>query len=216
MGENSSAGGSSILSGLTSVHSIAQSIQASLPSFKKSVQEALEEVKSVDPALREEKAPLSYHQERRQMMKMMNIAEKFDGKTGTQLPSIKRRITEKGKPASLSQDDRDDISLASILSGSQQSQMSQQSDSKMLTSDVKKHEIDPERAIRALNSSRSLERLTLPTPDTRRRIKFVQDKCEKFRSFSILEAAINKVTSVTETEPSRNSKFRGNSVIKKS
>lgn len=187
--DNSSNGGSSVISAMSSVVSNASLGQVSL---KKGIMEALMEVKSMEASEKSERDPLTYAQERRQAQKMMAIAEKFDGKTGTSLPSIKKRITEKGKPKEMTDEEKDDMSIASMLSGSQQSKAENEKGAGETMPAIFKNVKDTEKLARTLNATQSLERLTLPTPETIKHKNFVQKKCEKFNSFNILEKCLQQ------------------------
>ena len=122
----------------------------------------------------------------------MAIADKFDGKTGTSLPSIKKRITEKGKPKELTDEEKDDMSIASMLSGSQKSKSENENGTGETMPAIFKYLKDPGKSARILNATQSLERLTLPTPETIKHKNFVQKKCEKFNSFNILEKCLQQ------------------------
>ena len=122
----------------------------------------------------------------------MAIAAKFDEKAGTSLPSIKKRLTDQGKPKELSAEERDDVSILSMLSGSQHSKVEVETDEHFIPPITTKRSKDPENATRVLSATQSLKRLTLPTPETKRHMKYVQSKCEKFSSFDILEQALKQ------------------------
>ena len=125
-------------------------------------------------------------------MKISAIADKFDEKAGTKLPSIKKKIMKRQKrDGGLGGDEGEDddlASLTSMLSGNR-SKKSLGVKSKDITSQVQQ---EAEKMTRAFNAKKSLDRLTLPTPASVKATEFVKSKCEKFSSYSALEAALQR------------------------
>ena len=130
-------------------------------------------------------------QEQRQAKKKLNIADKFDQKTGIKLPSIKKIIIDKSQRIDNSANQAaDDISFVSIISGASDSKNSDASLNSKFNSENPIKKIVKPSIIQAGQISKSLERLTLPTPETIQRKSVLINKCGKFSSFSALEDAL--------------------------
>ena len=182
---------SSIMSGISSkISSLHEKQSTGTLVGKKGIPDALKEIKSTEPALRGEiKVISSEMQERMQSMKISAIADKFEEKAGTKLPSIKQKILRKQKDGDEdARTDDDMVSLASIFSRGS-SQKTEENISQEISSKIQR---EAEKMTKAFNAAKSLERLTLPTPATIKQTNYVKSKCEKFSSYKALEEALDR------------------------
>ena len=178
---------------------------------KKGISDALNEIKSQERSHKVEKKKVHTDmQQKMQMMKMYNIADKFEEKAGTKLPSIKQKIARmhnqddaNAAGGKFPKDIADDASFMSDEYSIITSEQSGNLASIETTSEVLK---EAERLTKKFNASKALERLTLPTPAKMKKTEFLKSKCKKFESFSALDAALNKDTKAMMSEYDINSR----------
>ena len=147
-------------------------------------------------------------QQKMQMMKMYNIADKFEEKAGTKLPSIKQKIAKMHNQDDASSvgsqvyaaDDASYTSLLSNVDDQSTKAKSEQSESLVSIDVTSKVLKEAERLTKKFNAAKALERLTLPTPAKMKNTEFLKSKCNKFQSFSALDAALNRDTKTIMNE----------------
>ena len=180
---------------------------------KKGISDALVEIKSKDRSHKVEKKKVyTDMQQKMQMMKMYNIADKYEEKAGTKLPSIKQKIAKMHNQEDVNSlgeksvdNVADDASFMSLISGDDENSKVKSEQSASLASvDVTSKVLkEAERLTKQFNANKSLERLTLPTPATSSKNQFLKSKCNKFASFNALDAALNMDTKTMMNEVER-------------